>query len=89
MRLDVWTAAVAFSVLPQEALSEFAVAGRCQEGSLDARVFRVWPSCPSSSDRGGRNGDVAATTMDRNVAERHGEPFSCYHWGRSEKGRCG
>ncbi|CAM9989789.1 unnamed protein product [Ectocarpus sp. 6 AP-2014] len=72
MRLDVWTAAVAFSVLPQETLSEFAVAGRWQEGSLDAGVFRVWPSCPSSSSyRGNSNGDVAATAMDRNIVKHH------------------
>ncbi|CAM9260271.1 unnamed protein product [Ectocarpus sp. 12 AP-2014] len=72
MRLDVWTAAVAFSVFPQETLSEFAVAGRCQEGSLDAGVFRVRPPCPSSSScRGNSNGDVAATAMDRNIAKQH------------------
>ncbi|CAM9130308.1 unnamed protein product [Ectocarpus sp. 13 AM-2016] len=72
MRLDVWTAAVAFYVLPQETLSEFAVAGLCQEGSLDARVFRVRPPCPSSSIcRGNSNGDVAATAMDRDIAKQH------------------
>lgn len=84
MRLDVWTALVAFSVLPQGTLSEFAVAARCQERSLGAGVFPVWPSGPSSSSyRGSSNGDVAAIAMDRNIAEPHGEPLSCYHGGHS------
>ncbi|CAM9218699.1 unnamed protein product [Ectocarpus fasciculatus] len=70
MRLDIWTALVVFSVLPQGTLSEFAVAARCQERSLEAGVFPVWPSGPSSSSyRGSSNGDVAAIAMDRNIAE--------------------